>query len=185
MTVEGAISLCFIVNYVAAILFGPCFGALTACAGSLLADRIAGRRDVMKPAFNAGQVAVASGLTGLAFEALRAGPHLSLTSNGLAYAGAAVVYVIVNSSLATGAIALSGRPFGHQWLLSLREGGTFYLAMVAVGALAANAFRQSPWTLLYFPFLVWIIYKGFRLFAHLRDDTDKALVVLAEHDRPP
>jgi HD-GYP domain-containing protein (c-di-GMP phosphodiesterase class II) len=34
-------------------------------------------------------------------------------------------------------------------------------------------------TLLYFPLLVWVIYKGFRLFAHLRNDTGKALVVLA------
>lgn len=48
-----------------------------------------------------------------------------------------------------------------------------------LGALAASAYEQSPWTLLYFPLLVWIIYKGFSLFAHLRGDTDKALVVLA------
>ena len=178
-TVQGDVSLSFAVIYAAAVLFGPCFAALTACAGSLLADRIARRTGAMKMAFNASQVAVAGGMTGLAFDALRAGPHLSLTSNALAYAGAAVVYVILNATLSSGAVALTGRPFVHQWLRALREGGIFYFAMAPLGALAANAYEQSPWTLLYFPLLVWVIYKGFRLFAHLRADTDKALVVLA------
>jgi HD-GYP domain-containing protein (c-di-GMP phosphodiesterase class II) len=67
----------------------------------------------------------------------------------------------------------------HQWLLALRDGGLLFLAMAPLGALAANAFEQSPWTLLYFPLLLWVIYRGFKLFAHLRDDTDKALIVLA------
>ena len=177
-TAQGGVSLSFAVNFVAAVLFGPCFGALTACAGGL-AYGVVRRTDVVKTVFNAGQLALAGGLTGLAFDALRAGPHLSLTSDALAYAVAAGVYVIVNSCPATGAIALCGRPFMHQWLASLREGGIFFIAMAPLGALAANAYEQSPWTLLYFPLLVWVIYKGFRLFAHLRDDTDKALVVLA------
>lgn len=34
-TAEGGVSLCFVITYTAAILFGPCFGALTACAGGL------------------------------------------------------------------------------------------------------------------------------------------------------
>ena len=33
----------------------------------------------------------------------------------------------------------------------------------ASGALAASSYEQSPWTLLYFPLFVWIIYKGFSL----------------------
>ena len=136
-------------------------------------------RDALKTTFNAGQLAVAGGMTGLAFDALRSSPHLSLTSDALAYAGAAVVFVILNSALASAAIALCGRPFVHQWLLALREGGIFYLAMAPLGALAASAYQQSAWTLLYFPLLLWIIYKGFSLFAHLRNDTGNALVVLA------
>jgi hypothetical protein len=177
-TVKGEVSLCFAVNYVAAVLFGPCFGALTACVGSLVADG-AGRRSALATAFNAGQFAIVGGATGLAFSALKSGPHLSLTSDALAYAVAAAVYIVVNSVLATGAIALCGHRFMHQWLLSLREGGIFYFAMAPLGALAANAYEQSRWTLLYFPLLFWVIFKGFLLFAHLRDDTDKALVVLA------
>jgi hypothetical protein len=177
-TAEGGVSLCFVITYAAAILFGPCFGALTACAGGLVYGAVR-HKDAMKTSFNAGQLAVAGGMTGLAFNALRSSPHLSLTSNALAFAGAAVVFIILTSALASAAIALCGRPFVHQWLLALREGGVFYLAMAPLGALAASSYEQSPWTLLYFPLLVWIIYKGFSLFAHLRNDTDKALVVLA------
>ena len=177
-TAEGGVSLCFVISYTAAILFGPCFGALTACAGGLVYGAVR-RKDALKTTFNAGQLAVAGGMTGLAFDALRSSPHLSLTSDALAYAGAAIVFIILNSALASAAIALCGRPFVHQWLLALREGGAFYLAMAPLGALAASAYEQSPWTLLYFPLLVWIIYKGFSLFAHLRSDTDRALVVLA------
>lgn len=178
-TVQGSLSLSFAVIYAAAVLFGPCFAALTAGFGSIVADRIARRGGVLKTTFNAGQLALAGALTGVAFEVLRADPHPSLTSNAPAYAVAAVAFVVLNATLSNTAIALHGRPFLHQWLRALREGGIFYLAMAPLGALAANAYEQSPWALLYFPLLVWVIYKGFRLFAHLRSDTDRALVVLA------
>jgi hypothetical protein len=175
---EGGVSLCFVITYTAAIVFGPCFAALTASAGEL-AYGVARHRGAMKTIFNVGQLAVTAGATGLAFDALRSSPHLSLTADAMAYAGAAIVFIVLNSALASAAIALCGRPFVHQWLLALREGGIFYLAMAPLGALAASAYEQSPWTLLYFPLLVWIIYKGFSLFDHLRSDTGNALVVLA------
>ena len=35
---EGGVSLCFVITYTAAILFGPCFAALTAVAGELAYD---------------------------------------------------------------------------------------------------------------------------------------------------
>ena len=176
----GAISLSFSATYAAAVLFGPCFGALTACLGSFIAEGVLRRRGAAKTAFDAGQMAVVGGVTGLTFEILRASSGPSLTSNALAYVLAAVVYVIVNSALASGVVALHHRPFGRLWLLALREGGVFYVAMAPLGALLANAYAQSPWTLLYFPLLFWVIYKGFELYAHLRTDTSNALVVLAD-----
>jgi uncharacterized membrane protein len=178
-SVRGEVSLSFTVNFAAAILFGPCFGALTACGGSIIAEGLTSRKGVLKIGFNAGQIAVTCGLTGLAFEALRAGTHLSLMSNAPAYAAAAAVYIVVNSGLGSGAIAFYGHPFMNQWLLVVREAGVFYIAMAPLGALAVNAYEQSPWTLLYFPLLLWVVHKGFMLFAHLRDDTGKALEVLA------
>jgi hypothetical protein len=175
----GEISLSLSVNYAAAVLFGPCFGALTAAGASLFADGLVRRKGTAKTAFGAGQLALCSGLTGLTFDALRASPGVGLTSNALAYAVAAAVYVIVNSALATGVIALLGRPFVRVWLHALREGGIFYIAQAPLGALVANAYAQSPWALLYFPPVIWVFYKGFGLFAQLRTETDNALIVLA------
>ena len=176
---QGEISLSFTVNYAAAILMGPCFGALVAVGGSFLADGLVRRKGIAKTAFAAGQFAACAGLAGLVFEALRAGPGFSLTANAPAYAAAAVVYALVNSVLASGAIALHGRPFLHVWLYAVREGGMFYVAMAPLGALVANAYAQSPWTLIYFPLLIWVFYEGFRLYAKLRTETDNALIVLA------
>jgi HD-GYP domain-containing protein (c-di-GMP phosphodiesterase class II) len=176
----GAISLSFPTTYAAAVLFGPCFGALTACVGTFIAQGFILRRGVTKTAFNTGQAALAGGAAGLAFNAFRTSPGLSLTANAAAYAAAAAAYILLNSALASGVVAFLGRPFGRMWLLALREGGAFYVAMAPLGALVANSYAQSPWTLLYFPLLLWVIYKGFALYAHLRTDTDRALVVLAD-----
>ncbi len=137
------------------------------------------RLGVTKIAFNAGQLAVTGGLTGFAFALLREGPHYSLTTNALAYAAAAAVYIFVNSALTSGIAALLGRRFMRAWLIALREGGVFYLAMAPLGALVASAYEQSPWTLLYFPLLVGVIYKGFGHYVKLKSETDAALVVLA------
>jgi hypothetical protein len=178
-SVRGDVCLSFAVNFAATVLFGPCFGALSACIGSLLGDRITHRKGAMKTAFNAAQVALSCGMAGLAFEALKVGPRLSLTSDALAFAAAAGTYVLANSALASGAIALCGRPFIHQWLFCLRDGGLLFIAMAPLGALAATSYQQNHWTVLYFPLLFWVIYRGFKLFAHLRDDTGKALEVLA------
>jgi len=173
------ISLSFPLYYAAAVLFGPCFGILTAMTSTLLADGLLRRKGIARTAFGAGQFALCSGLAGLAFEALKAGSDFRLTSNALAYAMAAIAYVLVNTTLATAAFSLLGQPYARVWLHALREGGVFFAAMALVGALVANAYVQSPWTLLCFPLLIWVFYKGFRLFAQLRTETDNALVVLA------
>jgi putative nucleotidyltransferase with HDIG domain len=180
ISTKGAVSLCFIVNFAAAVLFGPCFGALAALGGSLIADVVVRRLGSVRTAFNAGQFALIGGLTGLAFGLLRTSPGLSLTANALAYVAAAVVFVLANSTIATAAIALNGGRFWRLWPLVLRDAGIFYLAMAPLGALLANAYAQSPWTLLYFPLLFWGIHKGFGIFVKLKTETGHALAVLAD-----
>lgn len=179
MSGPGSISFCFAANFTAAVLFGPCFGALVAGGAALIADGAIWRRGPLKTAFNAGQLALSGGATGLVFEALRAGGGHSLTRNALAYVAASLAYPLVNSLLATGAISLMGRPFLRSWFAALSESGVFYLAMAPLGILMANAYAQSPWALLYFPLLLWAIYKGFDHLVKLRTETTRALVVLA------
>jgi putative nucleotidyltransferase with HDIG domain len=177
---HGEVSLSFITGFAAATLFGPCFGALIAGGASLLVDLLIERRQgPAKVAFNAGQLALAGGLTGLAFQLLATDSATGLAANALAYAGAALVFVIANSALASIVLALFGRPLLRVWVRVLRDAGIFYLAMAPLGALLANAYLQSPWTLLYFPLLAWVIYRGFGLYAKLRTETQNALVALA------
>lgn len=176
---QGEISLSFTVHFAAAVLFGPCFGALTAIGGSVVADGFLRRKGIMKTAFGAGQFALSAGIAGLAFETLRHSASVNLVANVLACVMAAVLYVILNSLLASGIFALLGRPLWHVLLQALREGGVFYVAMAPLGALMASAYDENPWAMLYFPLLIWVFYKGFRLYARLCTETDNALVVLA------
>jgi uncharacterized membrane protein len=177
---HGEVSLCFIAVFAAAVLFGPCFGALAAAGGSIIADALVRRKGAAKTAFNAGQFAVAGGLAGLAFALLQSDSSYDLVTSAIAYTAAAIVFVAVNSALASVVIAMLGRRFLSVWTVALREGGVLYLAMAPMGALLANAYTQSAWALLYFPLLVWVVYKGFGLYAKLRTETKNALVALAD-----
>ena len=49
----------------------------------------------------------------------------------------------------------------------------------ATGRPARTSYAESPWSLLYFPLLVWVFYKGFGLYAKLHTETQNALVALA------
>jgi putative nucleotidyltransferase with HDIG domain len=178
--VEGEMSPSFTVNFAAAVLFGPAFGALAGATGVLLSYGLARRRGLLKSTFNAGQIAIVVALTGLVFNALKAGPNLTLKADAVAFTVAAIVYLVVNSTLPTLFLAVCGRPVAHQLALLLREDGLFYIAMAPLGVLLALSYQQTRWSLLLFPFVMIVIYKGFKLFASLQTETNNAVVVLAD-----
>jgi putative nucleotidyltransferase with HDIG domain len=179
-SVESSMSLSFTVNFAAALLFGPAFGAITAASGSLVTDGLIRRRAPIKVMFNVGQFAVCASLAGLTYDALRVGPQINLTKDALAIIAAAAVGLVVNDTLISGVLSLHGRSFVHEWTISFREVGILYVSMAPLGALLAFAYQESPWNLLYFPFLVFVIYNGFKLYVNLQVETDNALVALAD-----
>ena len=176
---EGGIILTFLPAFAAAVIFGPCAGALTFGIGCLVGEVVRGKPPT-KVAFNSAQLALAGGLAGLAFTSARSGASLTLTSNILAYSVATAAYFSVNIALGAGAIALSGQAPVRPVARALRDGGVFYLAMVPLSALLAEAYTRSSWNLLYFPVIAWLLAKGFALHAQLRDQTGRALDVLAD-----
>jgi putative nucleotidyltransferase with HDIG domain len=176
---EGEMSPSFTVIFAAAILFGPAFGALAAATGGLLSDALGKRKGLLKCTFNAGQIALVAALSGLAFDALKAGPRLSLTSDAIAFIVAALVYIAVNGVLPTVFLVLCGRRDAHLTLF-LREDALFYVAMAPLGVLLACSYQLTRWSLLLFPFVMIVIYKGFKLFASLQTETNNAVVVLAD-----
>ena len=176
---EGELSPSFTVIFAAAILFGPAFGALIAAGGGLVSDTFARRKSLLKTTFNAGQIALVAAFTGLAFDALKVGPRLSLTSDAVALAVAAVTYIVANTALPVLFLILCGRRDAHLTLF-LRQDALFYVAMAPIGILLACSYQQTRWSLLLFPFVMIVIYKGFQLYASLQTETNNAVVVLAD-----
>ena len=66
---------------------------------------------------------------------------------------------------------------------TLREMGVLYISMAPLGALLAFAYQDSRWNILYFPFLMFVIYNGFKLYANLQTETDHALRAACRHRR--
>jgi putative nucleotidyltransferase with HDIG domain len=179
-SLEGSMSLSLTVGFAAAILYGPAFAGIVAVGGVVISDLIISRRHWTRVVFNASQIAVSAGLAALVYEQLAEPGPVDLSRDALAIAVAAVVFLVVNDTLVTIVIALSGRSFLHEWAASFREMGILYVSMAPLGALLAFAYQDSRWNVLYFPFLILVIYNGFKLYANLQSETDHALVLLAD-----
>jgi putative nucleotidyltransferase with HDIG domain len=133
--------------------------------------------------FNASQLTLSAGAAAIVYTQLAVvvpGRTVDLSRDALAIAVAAVVFLVVNDTLVTVVISLSGRSFLHEWAASFREMGILYISMAPLGALLAFAYQDSRWNILYFPFLILVIYNGFKLYANLQSETDHALVLLAD-----
>ena len=180
-SLEGSMSLSLTVGFAAAILYGPAFAAIVAIGGVAISDLLISRRHWTRVVFNAGQLAISASLAAIVYGQLdRTGSHVDLSQDALAILAAAVVFLLVNDTLVTVIISLSGRSFLHEWTASFREMGILYVSMAPLGALLAFAYQDSPWNILYFPFLILVIYNGFKLYANLQTETDHALVLLAD-----
>ena len=173
-------SLSLTVGFAAAILYGPAFAGIVAIGGVVISDFVISRRHWTRVVFNAGQLTLSAGLAALVYELLAVPGPVDLSHDALAILVAAVVFLLVNDTLVTVVISLSGRSFLHDWTASFREMGVLYVSMAPLGALLAFAYQDSRWNILYFPFLIFVIYNGFKLYANLQTETDNALVLLAD-----
>lgn len=135
-----SLSVSFPIRMAAVALTGP-WGAVIASAATLFAY-VPGGRSVVKRVFNAGQYLLAVGLAGLVYEGLgaQAGPL-----NGGNFAGAlfpfavaALVYCLVNVTLLSVVLALTGpiRP-AELWREALRPLAPTYLGYGPVGMVIA------------------------------------------------
>jgi len=177
---ESGMSLSFTVHFAAAALFGPAFAMVIALGGVFIADGLISRRPAVRTSFNMAQMAVAVGLCGLVFQRLSVGGPLNLVTDFPALAVSAFVYLFVNNTLVAGVLSMHGRSFFQEWRLSFSEILMPYISMAPLGALVAYTYLASPWTLVYFPPLVFVVYNGFKLFVTLQHETDHALVALAD-----
>ena len=179
-SLEGSMSLSLTVGFAAAILYGPAFAGIVAIGGVVISDLIISRRHWTRVTFNAGQLTLSAGFAALVYRLLAVSGPVDLSRDALAILVAAVVFLLVNDTLVTFVISLSGRAFRHEWTASFRDMGVLYISMAPLGALLAYAYQGSRWNILYFPFLIFVIYKGFKLYANMQIETDHALLLLAD-----
>ena len=177
---ESGMSLSFTVHFAAAVLFGPAFAMMVVVCGLIITDGLVRRAPLVRTAFNVAQMAVAVGLCGVVYQALKVDGPIDLVADAPALALAALVYLVVNDSLVAAVLSIRGRSFFEEWRLSFKDILLPYVSMAPLGALAAFAYQATPWALLYFPPLVLVVYDGFKLFVSLQRETDSALVALAD-----
>lgn len=177
---ESGMSLSFTVHFAAAVLFGPAFAMMVVVCGLVITDGLIRRPPLVRTAFNIAQMAVAVGLCGLVYQALKVDGPIDLGADAPALALGALAYLVVNDSLVAGVLSIRGRSFFQEWRLSFKDILLPYASMAPLGALAAYAYQATPWALIYFPPLVLVVYDGFKLFVSLQHQTDDALVALAD-----
>ena len=136
-------------------------------------DGVIRRAPPVRTAFNMAQMAVSVGLCGLVYQALKVPGPVDLVRDAPALALAALVYLLVNDSLVAGVVSMTGRSFLQEWRLSVKDILLPYASMAPLGALAAYSYQASPWSLLYFPPLLLVVYNGFKLFVSLQRETDR------------
>ena len=177
---DEAVSLSLTVSFAAALLFGPAFAGIVAIGGVVIGDLILSRSHWTRVVFNSSQLCLSSGLAAIVFERLAGPGPIDLSGDALAIVAAAVVFLLVNDTLVTIVMSYSLHTFWQEWTASFREAGIPYVSMAPLGALLAFAYQDSRWNVLYFPFLILVIYNGFKLYANLQTETDHALVLLAD-----
>jgi putative nucleotidyltransferase with HDIG domain len=177
---NSRMSLSFTVHLSAGILFGPLVAAAVAGVGIIATDGLVHRAGPTYVAFNVAQMASATMLASISYLALGGSATVDLLHDALPIAVASLVYLLVNNTLVTIALALTGRSFRQEWIESSRDIMLPYVSMGPLGALVAHTYVSTPWSIFYFVPLVLVIYNGFRLFVSLQHETDHALVALAD-----
>ncbi len=136
----GSVSVSFATNFATILVCGPAAAWIGAIDGA--ANAIRRRSGLIRVAFNAAQMVLTVGLSGLAYT--WAGGHIGaphLPEDALAVLASALVYFLTNFLLVTGVMAISQRlPFRIVWSgntgLVLRN----YLALAPLGYLIGAAY---------------------------------------------
>ena len=177
---NSRMSLSFTVHLSAGLLFGPTAAAGVAAVGIVVTDGLIHRSGPVYVAFNVAQMASATMLASMVYCVLGGSAHVDLRQDALAIAAASLAYLLVNNTLVSAALALTGHSFVEEWVESSRDILLPYISMGPLGALVAYTYVSTPWAIAYFVPLILVIYNGFRLYISLQHETDHALVALAD-----
>ena len=195
LPLTGSVSLSFAVTYAAMLYAGPLGGIICATAGSYTVAEHRAHKPPVISLFNAGQLALSAGLSGLAYAGL-GGQALSIPgiwqagSWQLPAAAAALVFFLVNVALVgEGLTIMSGRRFGDvlrsQGFLQY---GASHTVLALLGLMIAGLLSLPSWVglvLLVLPFMA--ARRTFRVYAELSEaytSTVRSLVTAIEAKDP-
>jgi len=195
LPLAGSVSLSFAVTYAAMLYAGPLGGIICAVAGSYTIAEHRARKPPVISLFNAGQLALSAGLSGLIYVGL-GGPALSTArvwQSGpwqIPASIAALVFFLVNVALVgEGLSIMSGRRFSEvlrgQGFLQY---GASHTVLALLGLMIAVLLSLPSWVglvLLVLPFMA--ARRTFRVYAELTEaytSTVRSLVTAIEAKDP-
>lgn len=171
------------------LLTGGAIGPLAVCAGSATVEALQ-RRSPVRIAFNAAQYLLATTAAASVYELLIEQRGASWHAAALdiraapALGASILVYVLLNSGLVAGVIALTrGLSFWQVWRQAQQDIRLQYLAMVALGILMAILWPRAPWTWLLVGLVIAVVHLSFAQAAHLQQRTEELAAASAESDR--
>lgn len=191
LPLAGSVSLAFAMTYAALLFGGPIAAVLCAVAGSTTVQEAREHKPLVLRAFNAGQLALSAGLSGLAYLQLGGGTLAGgETVHIVPAVAAAVVFFVTNVSLFTIIVwMLQGRPIREilqaQGFISY---GASLLILALLGATIAHLLALHSWPsllLLVLPFVA--ARQTFRVSAQLSEaylSTVRSLVETIEAKDP-
>lgn len=186
----GQVSVGFAIWLASIFLFGPTGGSIVAASAALSIPALLRKDPPVKFFFNAAQYTISATLSGLVFIGLRgatlmAVPQIGLPADFLPFVAAATVFYVINSSLITAVIALTGEiGFRRIWLLNVYPFMPNFAAMTALATTMAILHAKTS----YFGLLLLIVplmvaRQTFHLYSALREShisTIKSLIASIE-----
>jgi putative nucleotidyltransferase with HDIG domain len=195
LPLAGSVSLTFAVSFAAMLYSGPVAGVVCSLAGAYTYSEYRSRKAPALSLYNAGQLTLSAGLSGLSYVAL-GGPILAVqrvttlgTSLVIAAVSAAVFYVVNVTSVAYAVSVLTDQSLRA---VLARQGflryGTSLLVLALLGLLMAHLLALGSWiglALLVLPFA--LARRTFRVYLELSEaytSTVRSLVAAIEAKDP-
>lgn len=168
-------------TFAAGLLLGPFYAMLAAGLSTLVALHFRGvRQRWYNRGFNAATSTLATGAASAVYFAI-AGPDSSVVREPWAILLAAITKYVVHTGIVDLVVALQVRrnPLSGWWRLHRRL-LPYEAALLLLGALAAIAAQEQPWTLALFAVPMAVVLLTLRDSARVREQTKAAILELAD-----
>jgi putative nucleotidyltransferase with HDIG domain len=166
-----------------AIIYGPAVAILATLLGTAAAE-MGIRRDWFKAVFNTAEMVITTAAMAVVYQwgydGIDTQPFHS-AQNALAVVGMILTYLLINTGLVTGVVALvSGARFAHVWRVNFFDSLWNNLTIIPLGAVLATLYIYRPWSVVVLVLPLVVVRKSFEYIAEFKRQTQQALVNMAD-----